>query len=102
MANVFLAAVLLSGILAVSGCAGLVPGLEALGSRRWGLPILRRRPRPTPMIPGKAGAMPSRFNPIISPSPTLIPATPESTPTSRPSRFPKQPRGTLRRRQVVG
>jgi len=32
MANVFLAAALLSGILAVSGCAGLIPGLAALES----------------------------------------------------------------------
>lgn len=36
MAKVFLAAVLLSGILAVSGCAGLVPGLE--GSAGGGYP----------------------------------------------------------------
>ena len=98
MAKVFLAAVLLSGILAVSGCAGLVPGLGALGSAAVGATHPTAAARPTPMIPGKAGAMPSRFNPIISPSPTLIPATPEST----TSRFPKQPRGTLRRRQVVG
>ena len=38
MAKVVLAAVLLSGILAVSGCAGLVPGLEALGSGGGGYP----------------------------------------------------------------
>jgi len=38
MANVFLAAALLSGILAVSGCAGLVPGIGALGSAGGGYP----------------------------------------------------------------
>lgn len=32
MANVFLTAVLFSGILAVSGCAGLIPNLGALGA----------------------------------------------------------------------
>ena len=88
MANVFFAAVLLSGILAVSGCAGLVPGLGALGALAVGAThptaAARPTPRPTPMIPGKAGAMPSRFNPIISPSPTLIPATPESSLPGQP------------------
>jgi hypothetical protein len=38
MANIRLAAVLLSGILAVSGCAGLVPGMEALGPAGGGYP----------------------------------------------------------------
>jgi len=38
VSNVFLAAALLSGILAVSGCAGLVPGLGALGSAGGGYP----------------------------------------------------------------
>ena len=43
MSNVFLAAALLSGILAVSGCAGLVPELGALGAGG-GLSVLWRRP----------------------------------------------------------
>ena len=38
MAKVFLGAILLSGILAVSGCAGLVPGIGALGSLGGGYP----------------------------------------------------------------
>jgi hypothetical protein len=38
MANVFWAAALLSGTLAVSGCAGLIPGLNALASAGGGYP----------------------------------------------------------------
>ena len=89
MANVFLAATLLSGILAVSGCAGLVPGLGDLGSLGGGYPSYGGGQQAYPYDPGKVGAMPSRCNPIISPSPTLIPATPGSTPTSRANRFRK-------------
>ena len=38
MANVFLAAALLSGILTVSGCMGGLPNLGALGSALGGYP----------------------------------------------------------------
>ena len=77
MAKVFLASSFVIGHPGGVGVRGAGPWSWGFrGSRPVGATHPTAAARPTPMIPGKAGAMPSRFNPIISPSPTLIPATP--------------------------
>jgi hypothetical protein len=68
MANVFFAAVLLSGILAVSGCAGLVPGLEALGSAGGGYPSYGGG-QAYPYDPGQGGGYAQPVQPYYQPQP---------------------------------
>ena len=72
MANVFLAATLLSGILAVSGCAGLIPGLEALGSGGGGYPSYgggQAYPQAYPYDPGQGGGYAQPVQPYYQPQP---------------------------------
>ena len=72
MANVFLTAVLFSGILAVSGCAGLVPGLEALGSLGGGNPSYgggQAYPQAYPYDPGQGGGYAQPVQPYYQPQP---------------------------------
>ncbi len=68
MSNVFLAAALLSGILAVSGCAGLVPGLEALGSGGGGYPSYGGA-QASPYAPGIGGGYAQPVQPYYQPQP---------------------------------
>ena len=68
MANVFFAAVLLSGILAVSGCAGLIPGLEALGSGGGGYPSYGGA-QAYPYDPGQGGGYAQPVQPYYLPQP---------------------------------
>ena len=68
MANVFLAAALLSGILAVSGCAGLVPGLGALGSAGGGYPSSGGA-QAYPYDPGQGGGYAQPVQPYYQPQP---------------------------------
>ena len=68
MANVFLAAALLSGILAVSGCAGLVPGMEALGSAGGGYPS-NGGPQAYPYDAGVGGGYAQPVQPYYQPQP---------------------------------
>jgi hypothetical protein len=68
MANVWLAAVLLSGILAVSGCAGLVPGIEALGSAGGGYPSYGGG-QSYPYNPGVGGGYGQPVQPYYQPQP---------------------------------
>ena len=76
MANVFLAAVLLSGILAVSGCAGLVPGLEALGSAGGGYPSYGGA-QAYPYNPGQGGGYAQPVQPFYQPQPYAYSGNPE-------------------------
>lgn len=76
MANVFLAAVLLSGILAVSGCAGLVPGLEALGSAGGGYPSYGGA-QAYPYDPGQGGGYAQPVQPYYQPQPYAYSGNPE-------------------------
>jgi len=76
MANVFLAATLLSGILAVSGCAGLVPGLEALGSGGGGYPSYGGG-QAYPYNPGQGGGYPQPVQPYYQPQPYAYSGNPD-------------------------
>ncbi len=76
MANIFFAAVLLSGILAVSGCAGLVPGLEALGSLGGGNPSYGGG-QAYPYDPGQGGGYAQPVQPYYQPQPYIYPGSPE-------------------------
>ena len=76
MANVWLAAVLLSGILAVSGCAGLVPGLEALGSAGGGYPSYGGN-QAYPYDPGQGGGYAQPVQPYYQPQPYAYAGNPE-------------------------
>ena len=69
MANVFLAAALLSGILAVSGCAGLVPGAGALGSLGGGYPSYGGGQQAYPYDPGQGGGYAQPVQPYYQPQP---------------------------------
>jgi len=76
MAKVFFAAVLLSGILAVSGCAGLVPGLEALGSAGGGYPSSGGA-QAYPYDPGQGGGYAQPVQPYYQPQPYAYSGNPE-------------------------
>ena len=76
MANVFSAAILLSGILAVSGCAGLVPGLEALGSAGGGYPSYGGN-QAYPYDPGQGGGYAQPVQPYYQPQPYAYAGNPE-------------------------
>jgi hypothetical protein len=67
MANVFFTAVLLSGILAVSGCAGLVPGLEALGTGGGGGYPSNGGGQAYPYDPGQGGGYAQPVQPSYQP-----------------------------------
>jgi hypothetical protein len=73
MANIFFTAVLLSGILAVSGCAGLIPGLEALGAGGGGgYPSYgggQAYPQAYPYDPGQGGGYAQPVQPYYQPQP---------------------------------
>ena len=68
MANVFLAAALLSGILAVSGCAGLIPAIAALGSAGGGYPS-DGGGQSYPYDPGVGGGYAQPVQPYDQPQP---------------------------------
>jgi hypothetical protein len=76
MANVFFAAVLFSGILAVSGCAGLIPGLEALGSGGGGYPSYGGG-QAYPYDPGQGGGYAQPVQPYYQPQPYAYSGNPE-------------------------
>jgi len=76
MANVFLAATLLSGILAVSGCAGLVPGLGALGSLGGGNPYYGGA-QAYPYDHGQGGGYAQPVQPSYQPQPYAYSGNPE-------------------------
>jgi len=69
MANVFLAATLLSSILAVSGCAGLVPALGALGSLGGGYPSSGGGQQASPYDPGQGQGYAQPVQPYYRPQP---------------------------------
>lgn len=74
MSNVFLAAALLSSILAVSGCAGLVPGIGDLASAIGGLPSngggqAYGGGQPSPYDPGQGGGYAQPVQPYYQPQP---------------------------------
>ena len=80
MANIFFTAVLLSGILAVSGCAGLIPGLEALGSLGGGYPSNgggEAYPQAYPYDPGQGGGYAQPVQPYYQPQPYAYSGNPE-------------------------
>jgi len=76
MAKFFLAAGLLSGILAVSGCAGLVPGLEALGSAGGGYPASNGA-QAYPYDAGQGGGYAQPVQPYYQPRPYAYSGNPE-------------------------
>lgn len=76
MAKVFSAAVLLSGILAVSGCAGLIPGLEGLGSAGGGYPS-NGEAQAYPYDPGGGGGYAQPVQPYYQPQPYAYSGNPE-------------------------
>ena len=76
MAKIFFAATLLSGILAVSGCAGLVPGLEALGSAGGGYPS-NGGAQAYPYDPGQGGGYAQPVQPYYQPQPYAYSGAPE-------------------------
>ena len=76
MANIFFTAVLLSGILAVSGCAGLIPGLEALGSLGGGYPSYGGG-QDYPYDPGQGGGYAQPVQPYYQPQPYAYYGNPE-------------------------
>ncbi len=69
MVNIFFTAVLLSGILAVSGCAGLVPGLEALGAGGGGGYPSYGGGQAYPYDPGQGGGYAQPVQPYYQPQP---------------------------------
>ena len=81
MANIFFTAVLLSGILAVSGCAGLIPGLEALGAGGGGgYPSYgggQAYPQAYPYNPGQGGGYAQPVQPYYQPQPYAYSGSPE-------------------------
>jgi hypothetical protein len=68
MANVFFAAVLLSGILAVSGCAGPLNGIGALASALGSIPSYGGG-QAYPYAPGVAGGYAQPVQPYYQPQP---------------------------------
>jgi hypothetical protein len=66
--NVFLAAALLSSILAVSGCAGLIPAIAALGSAGGGYPS-NGGGQAYPYDPGQGGGYAQPVQPYYQPQP---------------------------------
>ena len=69
MANIVFAAVLFSGILAVSGCAGLVPALEALGAGGGGGYPSEGGAQAYPYDPGQGGGYAQEAQPYYQPQP---------------------------------
>ena len=102
MANVFLAAALLSGILAVSGCVGPLPGIGAYGYGGGGGYPSYGGGQAYPYDPGVGGGYAQPVQPYYQPQPYAYSGNPEVYATSRPSRFPRQPGGTRLRRRVGG
>jgi hypothetical protein len=96
MANICFAAVLLSGILAVSGCAGLIPGLEALGAGGGGYPSYGGG-QAYPYDPGQGGGYAQQVQPYYQPQPSpysgnpggvyyqQVPQAPQGYDTAAPS-----------------
>jgi hypothetical protein len=77
MANVCVAAVLLSGILAVSGCAGLIPGLEALGAGGGGGYPYDGGGQAYPYDPGQGGGYAQPVQPYYQPQAYAYSGNPE-------------------------
>ena len=98
MANILLAAVLLSGILAVSGCAGPICRNGAYGyGGGEGYPSYGGG-QSYPYNPGAGGGYAQPVQPYYQPQPYAYSGNTVVYATSRPSRFSKQPGYTRRRR----
>ncbi len=92
MANVFLAAALLSGILAVSGCMGALPGLgDLLGGVGGGYPSYGGA-QPYPYNPGVGGVYAQPVQPYYQPQPYAY-GNPEVYAYQRAQPIPQAPGG---------
>jgi hypothetical protein len=93
MANFFSAALLLSGILAVSGCAGLVPGLEALGAGGGGGYPSYGGDQAYPNDPGPGGGYAQAVQPYYQPQPSPYAGNPQVYAYQPPQPVPQATQG---------